>query len=165
MPCNHKCRTCPPSQKYFIWQQWTSITAPLSVVRGPSVSIHVIWKLTAVQTVGADKRAQQVWQQVCCQRPSTGRERNSYIVVLWPPSSHHGILTHIHTIIGTLFKCRTSDSLQVCFWSLPLHETPGATLQPLGTLSFPGPTRLFLLSCSWLNSHWPFQKNMYRDKH
>lgn len=68
-----------------------------------SVSIHVIWKLIAMQTVGADKMAQQVWQQVWCQMPYSSGKRNTCGLVLWPPSSHHGILTHIHTIIGTYF--------------------------------------------------------------
>lgn len=83
-----------------------------------SASVHGIWKLTTVQAVRADKMVQQVWQQLWYQMPYAGGKRNTYTLVLWPPSSHHGVLTHIHTTVGTQNFRFTPGLLLESSWGL-----------------------------------------------
>lgn len=167
MPCNHKWRLFPPLQKYIVWQQWTSIPATKMWSMGHQSALMSPGSLWKCRLLELTRWFQQVWRQVWCQMPYKSGERDTYrlssdlhlpAMVSSPTSTQlkvHSLKAelHIHSLSASGVFLLVRDS-----WGL----SPA-----LGDIKLPWShtwLSLVLLSCSWLNSRQPFQKNMSWDK-
>lgn len=160
-------KTISTITKYFVWQQWTSIPATKMWSMGHQSALMSSGSLWKCRLLELTRWFQQVWRQVWCQTPYKSWERDTYrlssdlhlpAMVSSPTSTQlkvHSLKAelHIHSLSASGVFLLVRDS-----WGL----SPA-----LGDIKLPWShtwLSLVLLSCSWLNSRQPFQKNMSWDK-